>query len=672
MADVIVSLATSGKQEVTNDFKAVENAGKQMGETFGSIAGKLAGLAAGYVSISAAIGSFNAVMAKGGQLSDFSDQTGIAAGKLVILGRAFENNGMKAEDLGGVINKMQRTLVEAGDEGSKAADKIGRLGLKVSDLQAMTPDQQFETIAKAIAKIQDPTERAGAAMEIFGKSGGRTLALFSDFDGAVSQAKSEVGSFADEMDKNAKSFDGIGDGIAAIGEKLTEFTTGLLGDSIPAMTTLVDYFKSIDATSFGKSFSDSLSTGIDIALSIFTNPGNLFLAFGDALTVALKSAGNGLMNGLAFVFEWAKNYASELIPAYGDLMKSVFNAAIGSVMSFFSGKLADVFSDLAVLIPGTLGKSIGEVADKLRNSSQEAADIANVGLADAWGKISTAAANATEQTKMQSEDWLNVAGSAADLREHLAIAQESGAGVRTAMQESLDQAKLITQEASAWEKATNSIADNLSGATGTFKQFASGDSEAAGLAAMSGLKVPSGGIGPVSSAGDRVKASAASRSSRESYQSGRSPSRQRDDLLQDSDYVNYKTGYRRSEAELEVTRDTRANQAAQRDLSNYTGGDERASKSQAIDDLFRKYQRDGVDGGSPADLRKRAERDFEDLVKKQKGPDSGVAPGYDNKKGGQPPESQESILAKILKALGGESNGYVKKIHEGLPLQVLV
>ena len=69
-------------------------------------------------------------------------------------------------------------------KGSAAADKIGRLGLKVSDLQAMTPDQQFETIAKAIAKIQDPTERAGAAMEIFGKSGGKTLALFADFDGA--------------------------------------------------------------------------------------------------------------------------------------------------------------------------------------------------------------------------------------------------------------------------------------------------------------------------------------------------------------------------------------------------------------------------------------------------------------------------------------------------------
>jgi hypothetical protein len=80
MADVTVSLATSGKDQVLGDLKSVESAGQKMGETFGSIAGKLAGLAAGYVSVSGAIHAFNSVMEKGGQLADFSDQTGIAAG----------------------------------------------------------------------------------------------------------------------------------------------------------------------------------------------------------------------------------------------------------------------------------------------------------------------------------------------------------------------------------------------------------------------------------------------------------------------------------------------------------------------------------------------------------------------------------------------------------------
>lgn len=661
MSDVSVSIGVTGKDAVLGAFSEVGAAGQKMGETFGSIAGKLSGLAAGYVSISGAIHAFNSVMEKGGQLADFSDQTGIAAGKLVILQRAFENNGMHAEDLGGIINKMQKTLVAAGDEGSAAADKIGRLGLRVSDLQAMTPDQQFETIAKAIAKIQDPTERAGAAMEIFGKSGGKTLALFSDFEGQVSQAASEVGSFAAEMENNARAFDSIGDGIGAIGEKLTEFTAGLLDDSIPAMTTLVDYFKSVDATAFGKSFSEALSTGIDIALSVFTNPGNLFLAFGDSLVLALKSAGNALMDGIAYAFTWAKNYASEIIPGYGDLMKSTFNAAIGSVISFFSGKLADIFADLAVLIPGTLGKSIGEVADRLKSSSQEAADIANVGLADAWGKISSAAEKATEQTKMQSEDWFNAAGSAADLKEHLQIAADSGAGVRNAMQESVDKAKEITAEASAWEKATNQMADNFSGATQSFKKFSKGDTATAGLSAQSGLIIPQGDVGPVAGIGDIRASAAANRAARESAQSGRAFNPEQagkqawNNLMQQSDYVGANNTRRANEA-IQATFENRAMNKTAADFSAWTSGaynpNANSNRDTTIQDMASRLWKD-TSGMSMLDAKKEAERLYNEQLNKNMGKDpqgEGTSSGYDNKKK-SPQEEQNSSLSEILKIL---------------------
>jgi hypothetical protein len=679
MSDVSVSLGVTGKDAVLGAFSQVGQAGQKMGETFGSIAGKLAGLAAGYVSISGAIGSFNAVMARGGQLADFSDQTGIATGKLVILGRAFENNGMKAEDLGSVINKMQKTLVAAGDEGSAAADKIGRLGLKVSDLQAMTPDQQFETIAKAIAKIQDPTERAGAAMEIFGKAGGRTLALFADFDGAVSQAQSEVGSFADNMEKNARSFDAIGDGIGAIGDKFMEFTAGVLGDSIPALETLVNYFKSVDATAFGASFSESLSRGVDIALSIFTNPGNLFLAFGDALTVALKTGGNALMNSLVFVFDWAKNYASELLPGIAGLLEATLKAAIGPVITFFTGKLADVFSDLGALIPGTLGKSLSEAGDRLKAASEESAEIAQEGLANAWGKIASAAEKATEQTSLQREDWLNAAGSAADLREHLTIAEESGAEVRTAMQETLDHAKLITQEAAAWEKATNRMADNFSGATDSFKAFTSGDTEAIGLSAMSGLNVPQGGgVGPVANESDRRSAAASNRSMREKATSGRATDPLKDamqDLLLPSDYVNQSNrnipGTQATWDQIQQRMETRANQQVQKDLSYYTGGDQNASKSQAIDDLFRKYQADGV-GGTPSELRTKAAADYESLVNSKLGGTGGTGSGNGGSGGaGGAPGSETPKSDPMTKVLG-EIRDFVKTItNDRLPIQVL-
>jgi hypothetical protein len=426
MADVTVSLATSGKDQVVGDLKSVESAGHKMGETFGSIAGKLAGLAAGYVTISTAVGAFNKVMDKGGELADFSEQTGIAVGKLVLLGRAFENNGMHAEDLGKVINKMQKFLEAAGEQGSASATKLAKLGLTVADLKGMSPDMQFEAIAKAIASIQDPGQKAAMAMEIFGKSGGKLLTFFNEFDGSLSQAKEEVGSYAEAMQKNAKSFDGIGDGIAAIGSKLVEFTAGLLDQSVPAIEQLVKSLKSVNTTEFGKQFSSVLAEGINVALSVFNNPGNLFLAFGDSLVVVLKASANTLMDSMLYVFDWIKNYASKLIPAFAELFKDTWMIAGGHVISWFYGSLGKALSEIGAMIPGSIGKALGESGAKLTKYSQDASDIANKGLADAWDKIAGAASYATDQTKMQSNDWFDAAGSAENLKDHLKIASKSG------------------------------------------------------------------------------------------------------------------------------------------------------------------------------------------------------------------------------------------------------
>ena len=678
MSDVSVSLGVTGKDVVLGAFSEVGKAGQQMGETFGSIAGKLAGLAAGYLSITGAVHAFNSVLEKGSQLADFSDQTGIAAGKLVILGRAFENNGMHAEDLGGVINKMQKTLVAAGDEGSAAADKLGRLGLKVSDLQAMTPDQQFETIAKAIAKIQDPTERAGAAMEIFGKSGGKTLALFADFDGAVSQASSEVGSFADEMEKNSRAFDSIGDGIGAIGDKLVEFTAGLLDESIPAITTLVDYFKSVDATSFGREFSAALATGLDVALSIFTNPGNLFLAFGDSLILAFKLAGNALYNVVQYVFEWSNNYFQAILHNWSSLLRAEFSAAFGYVASGFAGMLAEVFTGIAGFLPEKLGGPMAAIGAQLAKTSDEWSNKAAAGLAVAWDGISSAAEKATEQTHLSTEDWFDSAGQAALVKEHIDIAAAAGKEVRDHIADGLENAKLITAEASAWEKATNTLADNFSGAAKSFKAFASGDTETAGLAALSGLKVPSGGgdVGPIANAADRKAAASASRSARETTYKAPTLGDTMKSLLQANDYMDLNSGNRSSWDQIQQRMETRAAQQTSSDLSYYTEGDSNASRQQTIDDLFSKYQSDI--GGNPAALRKKAEEDYNAMVNAKLDGTGGTASGNGGRGGGgggsaapkQDPVS--SILSKILAALGGDSKSFVQQIcNDKLPISVL-
>jgi hypothetical protein len=671
MSDVSVSLGVTGKDVVTGAFKEVGQAGKEMGEALMEHTKKLAEMFLGYEALVKVVETFKQTFELGAQLQNFSERTGIAVDKLVVLQRAFENNGMKAEDLGSIVNKMQKTIESAGVEGSAAADKIGRLGLKVSDLAAMTPDQQFEAIAKAIAKVQDPTEKAADAMQIFGKAGGQTLALFNNFDEAITGAKAEVGSFADEMGNNAKGFKEIGDGLTEIGNKAVEFSTGLLTDSIPAMETLVEYFKTVDATAFGKGFSSALATGLDVALSVFTNPGNLFLAFGDALVLAFKVGINTFDSGLVYVFEWAKNYLSAIIPNYAGLLQAEFTAAFGFVASGFSKMLAEIFTGIAGYLPEKFGGPLAAIGNQLAKTSDEWSNKASAGLATAWDGIAGAAEKATEQTHFQLQDYMDAEGTAASLKDHIEIAAEGGAAVRDHIAEGLENAKLITAEANAWDKATSSMADNFAGVTGSFKDFAAGNTESSGLASLSGLKISSEGVGPVASASDRVSGANSSRSSRESYQSGRTNDPLKsamESLLQNSDYVSATTGDRSSFDQIQQRMETRAAQQTSSDLSYYTGGDSRASKQGAIDDLFRKYQEDV--GGNPADLRKKAEEDFQKIVNDKLGGTGGTDDGSGSGglgKGGkaEAPKSPESGILAEIKAL------ITTICNERLPIQVL-
>jgi hypothetical protein len=259
MSDISVSLGVSGKDAVLGAFSQVGSAGKQMGETFGSIAGKLAGLAAGYLSVTATIGAFNGAMNEGGRLSDFSDQTGIAVEQLVLLERAFENNGLKADDLGKTINKMQKFIVAAGDSGSESAKKLHDLGLFSSDLLKLSPDEQFRKIAQTVAEIKDPALRAASSMEIFGKSGGKLMALFNDFDGAIAGAREEVGSYASVMGMSAREFDALGDKIQnGIGHKLTEFAAGALTNAVGGLQTFADAIARFDAAALGEKITRDL------------------------------------------------------------------------------------------------------------------------------------------------------------------------------------------------------------------------------------------------------------------------------------------------------------------------------------------------------------------------------------------------------------------------------
>ena len=129
---------------------------------------------------------------------------------------AADLSGASVEALETSIRRMQRTVYDAGMGMKSAKDALAQLGLSVEMLKGMKPEDQFETIAESLSKVQDPTTRAALAMVIFGRSGTALLPM-------LEQGKAGIKAMREEAQKLGLTMSGE---AAARAEILATASTG--------------------------------------------------------------------------------------------------------------------------------------------------------------------------------------------------------------------------------------------------------------------------------------------------------------------------------------------------------------------------------------------------------------------------------------------------------------
>jgi hypothetical protein len=143
-----------------------------------SLGTKFLGL--GAAAITPLLATTNVFASMGDELAKMSLRTGISVESLSELGYAADQSGTNLETLEGSVRKMQKFLAEASQSSRTATSTLTRLGLTVSDLEGLSPDQQLERLADGLAQVRDPATKAALAMEVFGKSGTALLPLMQD------------------------------------------------------------------------------------------------------------------------------------------------------------------------------------------------------------------------------------------------------------------------------------------------------------------------------------------------------------------------------------------------------------------------------------------------------------------------------------------------------------
>lgn len=336
---------------------------------FGKIAAAVVGIGAAFIGVRAAVQSFNAAIAMGGQLNDLSARTGETAGNLAILQRAFENAGAGAEAVGPTINRLQRAIVEAGEGGKEQAKAFEKLGMNLEDIRRKTPTEQLQAVAAALQRVGNDSDRSAIAMQLLGRSGGELLPLLRAMGVELDAARNQLGSLPGVMDRTNRALDTIGDNFAAIAQKGKEFAAGLLEKVAPALADLTTRLANIDAAGFGAKLSEyAEATGRWIAETF---------KLGDALNnieIAIKGITSGNFgSGLSLMFSTARDTAFNAINEIVAMAMAALKTVGSAIADIFGGN--SPIRSLAGTLFEYLGNKIEEISLRTIRRSLQAAGL---------------------------------------------------------------------------------------------------------------------------------------------------------------------------------------------------------------------------------------------------------------------------------------------------------
>jgi hypothetical protein len=389
---------------------------------------KAAGLVTAFVGVQQSLAAFRSGLDTAGRLNDLSKTTGEAAGNLAMLERAFQNNGMAAEQVGVSLAKMSEFIVNLRSGSESASNAASAMGISLADLAGKSPVQQMQALMQAIAGINDPALRTATAVDVFGRSGRAVVPLASQFASEMSNARAELGSLVPILNESGASLDELGDKLTnSVGNKFQELTIGFAA-GITGANDFVTALSRIDAAGFGKGIGDSLRVAFDAPLETAK-------AIGYTLLTGVKQVGNNLMNAFSTAVGFFQNLFSdgEYWSGIGQRVQAMFMESVNAfnklLLSAVEGALLKPLSNL----PGLLGdpfRAALETTQDIRASLESASEANAKNLAEGGAKIESAIERATANTEVITKDWFGVEQSAADAARHFLEAQQVSDEIR--------------------------------------------------------------------------------------------------------------------------------------------------------------------------------------------------------------------------------------------------
>lgn len=217
-----------GRSLLKSHAAAFKKVGRAMTVVGAAITGAIGLMVKGYIKA-------------GDEVHKMALRTGFSTESLSELKYAADISGASLADVEKGVKKMSKTIMDANEGLATYVRAFDRIGLSAEDLMALSPEKQFDKIAKAIASVENPTIRAATAQEIFGRAGTQLLPLFAAGEeglDALRKKAREMGIVFDQEAANKAAV--LTDSLATLKGSFRGVTMSIASTLIPVITQIVD------------------------------------------------------------------------------------------------------------------------------------------------------------------------------------------------------------------------------------------------------------------------------------------------------------------------------------------------------------------------------------------------------------------------------------------------
>lgn len=256
---------------------------------------------------SSATEMFNSSRQATDALGKLATSTGMTHEPLQVLTRVADHSGVSTTQFGDALQKLSRGLGEAANGSGTAKRALEQLGIPVSSLIGMAPEQQFMKIAAALEKIEDPAQKSALAADLFGRAGTKLIPMFSDIENSVRGTAKEMLDLGQILSgTQVKNVEAMNDRFSDVLRTVSGLRDQIVANISPALKAMAD-----DALALVKAFEYNGSTG------------------GQALANYLTDA---FLNGAKVLADWAE----WILNGLKDFLAG-FSRVIADLLSAFAG-----------------------------------------------------------------------------------------------------------------------------------------------------------------------------------------------------------------------------------------------------------------------------------------------------------------------------------------------